>query len=571
MTSLAFSVYSGKGVYAVLLGSGISRSSGIPTGWDIVLSLIRKVAAIEGKECGDDPESWYVETYGKEPGYTDLLEMIGKTSAERMQILRSYFEPSEAEREEGKKQPALAHHAIAQLVAKGYIRVIVTTNFDRLMESALQAAGITPSVIASTDSILGAQPLTHARCTIIKVHGDDLDTRLKNTPDEVGLYDAAMDRLLDQIFDEYGLIVSGWSAEWDKALCAAIERCPNRRYATYWSALGEVSEAAESLCRKRDAQVIKGMGADDLFTKLAEKVTALEEMNAQHPLTPRIAVATLKRYLAEGKHRIRLHDLMVEESGRVADALFGDRGSRSQPLSLREYESRMETLLQLLAAGGYWGRPVHRKLWLRCFQTLVTPRSGPSPGLTVNMDFYPTYLALYAYGIGALAGGRPSNLAYILAKGKATRERRVGLPLVQCLVMALRNIELETAIQQAEPTYRRMTAPTSRYLLKHLREPLRGFVPEDIRYEELFRHYEYLISLHDWDLTRPMREMQPDRFRILSGSHLGNRKLYEQVQAEINKHKENWPFLKAGLFGGSIEQLRESKAGHDASALDESF
>src|SRR4051812_1801319 len=61
MTSLAFSVYSGKGTHAILVGSGISRTSGIPTGWEIILDLIRKVAAIEGKECGEDPAAWYKE------------------------------------------------------------------------------------------------------------------------------------------------------------------------------------------------------------------------------------------------------------------------------------------------------------------------------------------------------------------------------------------------------------------------------------------------------------------------------------------------------------------------------
>jgi len=46
LTSIAFSVYSNKGVYALMLGSGISRSSGIPTGWEIVLDLIRKLAVL---------------------------------------------------------------------------------------------------------------------------------------------------------------------------------------------------------------------------------------------------------------------------------------------------------------------------------------------------------------------------------------------------------------------------------------------------------------------------------------------------------------------------------------------
>jgi hypothetical protein len=41
---LAFSVSRNKGAYALLLGSGVSRAAEIPTGWDVTLDLIRKVA-----------------------------------------------------------------------------------------------------------------------------------------------------------------------------------------------------------------------------------------------------------------------------------------------------------------------------------------------------------------------------------------------------------------------------------------------------------------------------------------------------------------------------------------------
>jgi hypothetical protein len=55
MTSLVFSVYSGKGVYALLAGSGLSRAAEIPTGWEVTIDLARKVAGVQGDECGPDP------------------------------------------------------------------------------------------------------------------------------------------------------------------------------------------------------------------------------------------------------------------------------------------------------------------------------------------------------------------------------------------------------------------------------------------------------------------------------------------------------------------------------------
>jgi hypothetical protein len=64
--SLAFSMHSNKGVYALLLGSGVSRSSGIPTGWEIVLDLIRKLAHIQEADCEPDPVKWYEDNFLEE-------------------------------------------------------------------------------------------------------------------------------------------------------------------------------------------------------------------------------------------------------------------------------------------------------------------------------------------------------------------------------------------------------------------------------------------------------------------------------------------------------------------------
>lgn len=234
--SLAFSVHSNQGVYALLLGSGVSRAAGIPTGWEVVLDLIRKLAHLRSEDCEPDPAAWYRNQYQEEPDYSKLLDTLAKSPSERSQLLKGYFEPTEEEREQGLKVPTAAHKAIAELVASGYIRVILTTNFDRLLEKALEAVGINPTVISTADAVDGAMPLTHTKCSIIKMHGDYLDTRIKNTPTELEQYDERLNRLLDRVFDEFGLIVCGWSGEWDTALRAAIERCPSRRFTTYWAA-----------------------------------------------------------------------------------------------------------------------------------------------------------------------------------------------------------------------------------------------------------------------------------------------------------------------------------------------
>ncbi len=138
--------------------------------------------------------------------------------------MREFFEPTEDERQQGVKLPSAAHRAVADLVQAGAVRVIITTNFDRLVERAIEDLDIIPTVVTNDDSRSGATPLSHAPCTIIKVHGDYLDLRIKNSPEELASYSAEMNRLLDWVFEDYGLLVCGWSGDYDTALREAILR-----------------------------------------------------------------------------------------------------------------------------------------------------------------------------------------------------------------------------------------------------------------------------------------------------------------------------------------------------------
>ena len=395
MASLAFSVYSAKGVYAALLGSGVSRSSGIPTGWDITLDFVRKLAALRG-ENPSDLEAWYRGTYKEAPDYSVLLERLGKEPGDRNLSLRPYFELTDEDREEGRKRPTPAHRAIAALVAKGYIKVIVTTNFDKLMEQALGELGITPNVVSNADQAKGMSPLAHSKCTIIKVHGDYTDIRTKNIASELAGYEPEMNKLLDQVFDEYGLIVCGWSADWDQALRAAIDRCPNRRFATYWSAFRDVSGKALELCTRRAAQVIPGMGADEFFGQLQEKVEALEAMDtSRHPLSKQMAVASVKKYISEDKYRTQLHDLFMREAERASSRFCGEKYPRvGVSLNYKDlepriasYENDVDPLLAMLIAGGFWG--TNTRLWVRCLEVVATAAE------TSDCDERICYIALF--------------------------------------------------------------------------------------------------------------------------------------------------------------------------------
>jgi hypothetical protein len=321
LLSLALALHNTRGGYAFLLGSGLSSAAGIPTGWGIVEDLVRQLATAQSPEAARaataDPAGWYLATYGEEPSYSRLLARLAPTQAARRELLRSYFEPTPEEREDEVKVPTAAHRAVARLMREGVVRVVFTTNFDRLLESALGELGVAPAVIATADQIRGMLPLHLERATIIKLHGDYLDTRIKNTPEELAGYPRLLDRLLDRVLDEYGLIVCGWSATYDVALRDAITRVPSRRFPTFWAVHGTLTEEARTLIEQRRAIEIEIEGADEFFDDVAEKVTTLEAFRRPHPLTTAVAVATLKRYLPVPEQHIRLHDLVMDEVERV--------------------------------------------------------------------------------------------------------------------------------------------------------------------------------------------------------------------------------------------------------------
>ena len=266
LQSLAFSVQANPGVYALLLGSGVSRSAEILTGWGIVMHLLGKLAKLTGDADDRDLEQWYEEKYQQQPNYSKLLDALAKTPSERQQLLRPYFEADDQQREEGSKQPTAAHRAIARLVAQGFVRVIVTTNFDRLLEKALEDEDVAPIVLSTLAEVKGALPLVHIGCCVFKIHGDYRDPCIRNTESELEKYPPEFDQFLDRVFDEYELIVCGWSGEWDIALRKALSRAESRRFSTYWAARGELSDPAQRLVNQRGAQVIPIMDDYTVFS-----------------------------------------------------------------------------------------------------------------------------------------------------------------------------------------------------------------------------------------------------------------------------------------------------------------
>lgn len=562
--SLAFSIQANRGVYALLLGSGVSRAAKIPTGWEVTLDLIRKLAAVQDDTADPDPEAWYVEKFRKAPDYSDLLENLGKTPAERQQLLRTYWEPSEQEREEGDKQPTVAHHAIAALAKQEFIRIIVTTNFDRLMENALRDAGIEPTVLSSPDQVQGALPLIHVQCCVLKVHGDYLDTRIRNTPTELETYPEEFNKLLDRIFDEFGLIVCGWSATWDNALRAAIERCPSRRFATYWAIRDKSNDETQRLINHRKAETVIIQDANTFFQTVQRHVQAIEDFSRPHPLSTEASVATLQRYLSEPtRYRIPLSTFVDQTVERIIETTTGEafavQGSsppdeKSITARVRGYDAACSILLSMAAVGGYWAEEIHYFIWQRALQRLsdVSAQNGyiVRPGL----KRYPGTLLLYALGLGATEAGRfhPERFHFLghMLETIINTEHGKGKYAVQMLPPFCLS-KNDDAIKNLEGMEESST-PLNDWLHEQLKQHVRRLIPTDEKYTLIFDKLEILISL----------SYAFQRQGVLRGAFVhrdeNRERILQEIKKSLSESKETSPFVKSGIFGKTVEDCSQS-------------
>ncbi|MBP6555730.1 MAG: hypothetical protein KA233_08620, partial [Novosphingobium sp.] len=233
------------------------------------------------------------------------------------------------------------------------------------------------------------------------------------------------------------------SGAWDPALRSAIARAPSRRFSSYWAVRGELGGVAQKLAGDRGIVPIQIENADGFFPKLAENLASLREYDRPHPLSVQSAVASLKRYLAEDRYRIRLHDLLVgtvhDTQERWKSAGIEMKSPRPDDATtvarVKAYDASMELLLPMGKELGKWVRPDQFPVVCELLQSLAgdaTLENG-SFNFWRELSRYPATQLLYAVGISALKADNLELIGRIFATDFREENRKV-LPAVAVLL-----------------------------------------------------------------------------------------------------------------------------------------
>jgi SIR2-like domain len=426
LIGLAAQIQSAPGTYALVLGAGISISAGIKSGWQILEDLCRKISVGHG-EAATNPTKWYAEKYGTEANYSTVLEKLADTPAGRNALVRNYIDPGADELESGLKVPTKAHRAIARMVRQGWIRLIVTLNFDDLLERALRDEGVTPVIISRAEDIETKPPFVHNACTLFKLHGHYTDFTTLNTGSELAKYAEPTQKLLDRILEDFGLITCGWSGQWDIALIEAVKRARSP-YQVYFTSRETPSENAQAILQARSGTLIQIQSADNAFEELENILEALEMLKVKGPPMLDTAIALTKHYLSDPRFRLKHRDMILAETRRILTEVSDQTKFpiKSENPTDPELADRWKTLATLtlplagmLAATTAFGDEMYQEVIRdsieqlgKCLE-LWDSNQNSTLLLTASLAL-PLVLAVYAAGMGAILGENSVGLEHAI-------------------------------------------------------------------------------------------------------------------------------------------------------------
>lgn len=221
--------------FAWLLGAGASAAAGIPTATQIRDDLLLRVYAErhhlvrEDLSLNDPNITAQLDMYFN--GRNGMVEFGARDDYSRAFELALSDEPARRrylqEKVEG-RQPSYGQRVLGAFLSGGQTDIVVTTNFDKLVERA--AADAYSAVLPPDErrlvnvAALGSRDRARAVLEpesipmLIKLHGDFQESSLKNLESELATQDAVLRQSVHDLSRRYGLAVVGYSGRDDSVM-----------------------------------------------------------------------------------------------------------------------------------------------------------------------------------------------------------------------------------------------------------------------------------------------------------------------------------------------------------------
>jgi tetratricopeptide (TPR) repeat protein len=252
--------------YCFILGAGASRSSGIPTGGELV-------------------RQWYSELHEMyEPN--ELDEWKTKEGISEKDLAKDYSKIFEKRYEIDPKEgfsflekimenidPSCGYSVLAQLLDTEPHKIVITTNFDSLIEDALFIYTRKRPLVVGHAALGQYIKLFSNRPIIIKIHHDLLFTP-KNTVKDTNTLDQNYKNGLQTIFQYYTPLVIGYGGN-DGSLMGFLEDIDTIEGGMFWFCRkgdGELNQRIQGVVEKFNGHAVEISGFDEVMLQIGNEL-----------------------------------------------------------------------------------------------------------------------------------------------------------------------------------------------------------------------------------------------------------------------------------------------------------
>ncbi len=267
-------------------------------------------------------------------------------------------------------------------------------------------------------------------------------------------------------------------------------------------------------------------------------------------------VEATKRYVGDDRFRVRLLDVVAQETQRVLQVLADQEVSAGARWSEDEFRRRIGAydgafadLVQAVALIGYWGGRCSSETLLHGIKrTCDRMESGGTTGW-LNLQWYPPLLLFYAAGIAAIAAGKFDTLLTLMhapVRVSDGRHEKLVLATTSGFADGAQSFKLLPGLDRKHVPFSEHVYELLRRLLEdvlHLGSDL------DLAFDtfEVFRAMQYAhLSERGW---APIGRFGW-RIRYDEGP-------WKVLMKDVEGAGESWPPLAAGLCGGSRQRFKE--------------
>lgn len=256
--------------YCFVLGAGASRASGIRTGEEMMREWRnelkqRGTAYIDdcAQELGLEPKDYaFLFSEDHVLKNEDYFTLFDLRFAGKPNVAYAYLE-----REMEEKYPSYGYYPLAMLLSNTQNRLIITTNFDTLIEDALYTYTFRHPLVVGHESLASYIANDARHPVIAKIHRDLLFQPLNRKQD--------MDQLknewkapLRSALSRYIPIVIGYAGG-DRTLMSLLEEMELN--GIYWCHLGEPSDKIKEIVADQNGYLVKILGFDEVMFQIGDR------------------------------------------------------------------------------------------------------------------------------------------------------------------------------------------------------------------------------------------------------------------------------------------------------------